>query len=347
MARSHDIRQLICVKRGVYTYTNLRADPPENMPSPNRQRRYWGMTTGQIGLLAAVAAINGVILLAGLLLVLSPQEPDPALAAVSRPSTEVPAPTSTAPARFPPTWTPTPVPTSRPTRTPLPTATAATRVPRPTVERPNIAIWNDLNSYRLQLNMRFGANSDAQSMTWKITYEWVKEPAAEHTILTIDSQGLPTNVPALTVESIQIGNAAWTRLGGDWQKTAAQPASAMQSSWADVEELFRGLKPVGEDTINGLRCQHYVVDDTVSGSDGLGAAQAQVRAQGEVWIAAQPDLPPVPVRVRLKIRAADLFSLLPTGSIPARQPAAQADVTYDIELDVTDINRPITIRPPL
>ncbi len=317
------------------------------MTLSNRKRRYWGMTAGQLGLLAAVAALNGVILLAGLWLVLSPQEPDPALAAAPRLSTVTPASISTAPARFPPTWTPTAVPTSRPTRTPLPKATAATRVPRPTVERPNIAIWNDLNSYRLQLNMRFGANSDAQSMTWKITYEWVKEPAAEHTVFTIDSQGLPTNVPALTVESIQVGNAAWTRLGGDWQKTAAQPSSAMQSSWADVEELFRDLKPVGADTINGIYCQHYVVDDTVSNSGSLGSAQAQVRAQGEVWIAAQPDLPPVPVRVRLKIHAADLFSMLPSGVVPTRQPAAQADVTYEIELDVTDINRPIAIRPPL
>ncbi len=316
------------------------------MTSSSRKRRYWGMTAGQIGLLAVVAAINGAILFIGLLLVLSPQESDPLLTAASQTSPKMPAPTSTAATRFPPTWTPTPIPTARPSRTPLPTVTVATRAPRPTVERPNIAIWDDLNSYRLQLNMRFGTDSGAKSMQWKITYEWVKEPEAAHVVLAIDGTGQPQKVTALQIESIQIGATTWTRMGEDWQKTTTKSTSVMSNSWADVERLFGNLQPVGEDTINGIQCKHYVFDDTVSGLSGLGAAQSQVRTAGDMWIAAQSDLPPVPVRVRLKLHTADLFSMLPAGLVPTQPPSKQTDVMYEIELDVTDINRPITIRPP-
>ncbi len=314
------------------------------MTSSSRKRRYWGMTAGQIGLLAVVAAVNGAILIFGLLLVLSPQDPDPTLAAAPQLSTAMPIPTSTVAVRFPPTWTPTAIPTARPTRTPLPTATAATRVPRPTVERPNIAIWNDLNSYQLQLTMRFGTDGGAKSMQWKVTYEWVKEPEAAHMVLAIDGTGMPTEMAALKVESIQIGTTTWTRLGEAWEKSTTEAAPDMQSSWADVEELFRDLKPVGEETINGIQCKHYVVDENIGGSSGLGSAQVQ--AQGDVWIAAQSDLPPVPVRVRIKLNAADLFSMLPSGIVPAQPSATKTDLTYEIELDVTNINRPITIRPP-
>ncbi len=316
------------------------------MTSASRKRRYWGMTAGQIGLVAAVAVINGAILLIGLMLVLSPQDPDPALAAAPPLAAALPTPTATA-VRLPPTWTPTAIPTARPTRAPLPTATVVTRVPRPTVERPNIAIWDELNSYRLQLNMRFGTDSGAKSMQWKITYEWVKEPEAAHMVLAIDGTGLPAEVAALKVESIQVGATTWTRMGSDWEKSTTKSTPALSNSWADVEDLFRGMKPVGEETINGLPCKHYVFDDNVGGLGGLGSAQTQVRAEGDLWIAAQADLPPVPVRVRLKLHTADLFSMLPTGLMPTQQPSKPADVMYEIELDVMDINRPITIRPPL
>ena len=90
---------------------------------------------------------------------------------------------------------------------------------------------------------------------------------------------------------------AWTFIKGDYE--------------------FEGATLVGTETVNGVRCKHYVADTEVR----------TARFHIEVWIADQSGMSPVLVR-------------------------GLRDVTSDIlpathtEVNVTDINEPITIEPP-
>jgi hypothetical protein len=315
------------------------------MQPRKRKSRYLGMTAGQVTILAVTAGLIGLMLVFGLVLVLSPSESE-LVATANQQSASLPTPNVTpATPRFPPTWTPTPTPTVTPTRTPPPGATS-TRTPRPPIGRPQLAAWEKLTSYRVKLNLRMGAGSTGQSMLLKIDYAWVKEPEAAHILMSIDGTGLPAEAAALNIESYQVGNTTWSRMGGDWQKTTSQSSPSMQDSWNDVEKLLRDLQPAGEEVINGIRCQHYILDENLNNSGELSSAPANIQAKGDMWIAAEADLPPVPVRVRIQLRAADMLALLPADVVPSGQSSQPIDMAYDLELDMTDINRPITIKPP-
>lgn len=319
------------------------------MTSIKRKHRYFGLTAGQITMLLAAAALNCAIIGMGLALVLSSQLPAPVSLTTRLISATAPGAYATAPAsRFPPTWTPTPTPTVTRTRTPSRTP-APTHTSTPTIEKPIIVGWEDLSSYRLQFKMRLGTEPESQFVQWKVTHAWVKQPPAIHTIITMDGTGLPGGASSTRVEAIMLRDKTWGRIGvADWQLTYYPEAQALRGNWEGLEKAFRRLQPAGEDIINGIRCKHYLIDENVTGIVDFGFATMTAHAQGDLWLANQPDLPVVGIRLRVQLRTNDWYTPRPSSglAVPTRAASQPAKSVFDLEYDVSAINTPIRISPP-
>jgi hypothetical protein len=103
-----------------------------------------------------------------------------------------------------------------------------------------------VKSYKVTLNIYEG---DATTPAYVSTIETV-EPDKTHTVTSFAGQ---------TIESIQIGDDTYTKLGDTWQKTsglgeaAATPVdgSDVIDNFADSESAGINVTQKGEDTING------------------------------------------------------------------------------------------------
>jgi hypothetical protein len=196
--------------------------------------------------------------------------------------------------------------------------------------------------------MRLGTEPETQYIQWKVIDERIKESHAMHTIITMSGTGLPGGVSSTRVEAIVIGDKVWGRTGDNWQIMPFPETQGMRGNWEGIEKTFRRLQPAGEETINGVRCKHYVIDETVAGAFDFGFAQMNAHASGDVWIANQPDLPAVGIRLRAQLQIDDGYSAraLSNLAIPTRPPSQSTRSVFDLEYDVSDINTPIRIRPP-
>ena len=198
---------------------------------------------------------------------------------------------------------PTAAPESQPA-TPLPEQPAGAPLETASLE--------GLDSYRITMTYQAGdgAGSGAQIV---YTEEWVREPPARRFTMSV-AEGVPAT------EYVIIGDSAWIKAGGAW----------MTIPEADVEDaddnLSAFLTPdsdmtlVGEETVNGIPCQHYVADIELTSQS----------IHHEMWVADQDDLPAVVVRsvYRLELKS------------------GETTMVTDAEVNVTDINAPITIEPP-
>ena len=114
------------------------------------------------------------------------------------------------------------------------------------------------------------------------------------------------------LEIIIIGDTGWTRIdGGVWTKV--EDANKIE----DISEPpLPGLPNLeimtlqGTETVNGIKCKHY----TRSGGS----------IEEDIWVADQAGLPPILIRKREKQQAPPIEDLV----------------------DVTDVNKSISITPP-
>ena len=169
-----------------------------------------------------------------------------------------------------------------------------------------------LDSYRLTMTYQVGdgAGSGTQVV---YTEEWVREPPARRFTMSV-AEGVPPT------EYVIVGDSAWIKAGGAW----------MTIPEADVEDVDNNLSTfltpesdmtlMGEETVNGIPCKHYVLDIEI-GSQSM---------HHEMWVADQGDLPAVAVRsvYRTEIKS------------------GQTTMVTDAEVNLSDINVPITIEPP-
>jgi len=138
-----------------------------------------------------------------------------------------------------------------------------------------------------------------------------------------------------SVEIVQIEDQSWMCSGGSCTQMQADPedlaASFSDEALFDPDEMVSDadMKFVGRETVNGVRTRHYELDMT-----GMGAAyMAQgdvLDPKGEVWVADEPDLPRVTVRLALS------WTEVRDGL------TGEAGFTYE----AYDINEPFTIEPP-
>lgn len=236
--------------------------------------------------------------------------------------------------------TPSPVPTTPPT---------------PTVWPPKFAALETLDSYRLQARLSFGNEATSQSFAILATQEWVKSPLSQHIIISMEDlsgqatpEGMPDLEAMMQMETIVISNTAWFKTGGEWTRMDFQQAQYQSiNSLQGLEAYFHALKPAGEEVINDFHCQHYTIDEDTMKASIPNRGNLTMRAQGEIWVVDQSNLPPVIVRMRLQMRMEGSFFPVPIPSVvPSSEATQQEDITYQLEYDVTEINVPIVITPP-
>ena len=238
------------------------------------------------------------------------------------------------------------MPTATPTRTPSPTFTP-TATPLPTVEKPIIAEWSTLDSYHLQMTMRIGTEPASQFVQWRLLYDWANQPRAYHMVLSMEGTGLPHPEIPMKVDAIGIGDTIWSKVGGQWMQTQSPAAQSMRGNWEGLEKNFRDLQLSGEETVNGIQCKRYAVDENLPSVSVFGLETLASHALGDIWVAHRPDLPTVVIRLQVQIRmkasAARTAGPSPILMLRATPPP---ESVWSWDYEVTHVNAPIVIRPP-
>jgi hypothetical protein len=165
-----------------------------------------------------------------------------------------------------------------------------------------------------------------------ILTEWVKATAAKRTVIG-------------DIETITIGDKTWAKIMGRWvQQDRATPqpqgSDLSASIMRQVEDKFV-YKEVGRETVNGVACKKYTYsgEATMQIAEGALKGEATVRGQGEMWVADQASLPPVAVRSRGE---SEIRMKAPAGM----GAAGEINLAMNTEMELYDINTPITITPP-
>ena len=172
---------------------------------------------------------------------------------------------------------------------------------------------DNLHSYRGEwtTKVQLGAES---GMAMRYRLEWTKEPSAQH--VWVDTGMAPF------AESIWIEDEVWVKMGDQWVKSENEEAKQAFEDFHSAFDVDEDMILVGEETVNGVRCKHYV-------DDFVGPNQA-VKMHREVWVADQGDLPQVPVRAIFRME----------------NKSAQDTMITEIEANLHDINTPIEIKAP-
>ena len=148
------------------------------------------------------------------------------------------------------------------------------------------------------------------------------------------------------IETITIGDKTWVKIMGRWiQQDRPQAAPKDQGQASDIMRQIEDkivYKEVGRETINGIACKKYTYsgEATVTMNQGTLKGEASMRGQGEAWVADQPGLPPVIVRNRGETEVKFLATPLPAMKL------GDLNLATVMEMELTDINQPITIQPP-
>jgi hypothetical protein len=245
------------------------------------------------------------------------------------PAEPIEPPTTTAEAIQPPTTTaeaiqPPPA-TSEPTQPP-------TAAPPPVAGPPQIAGLDSLDSYRRRIvwtTQRADGSTSSESDTLQ---EWVRgdQPAAH--ILTVMTD--PDDPGAtITSELIYVGDTGWARqIDGSWLAREVQGWEENITPFSfdaeDVQEVE--WTAAGEETVGGVHCQHYTFREEVppEGEDAL-----PMPGEIDLWVADQPDLPPVIVRQRLRW-------------VGEESSAPGEILTTELDIQLSDLNAPIVIEAP-
>ena len=190
---------------------------------------------------------------------------------------------------------------SLPTPSPGEQATPPAEQPGASVE---VASLDDLDSYRLDWSVQMQMSAGGGTKM-SYTMEWVREPPARHLVMSIG--GGPFG------EYTWIGDTIWAKMGDTWMQATEEDAADAFDQLGEVMTPDSDMVLAGEETVNGVRCKHYVYD--------FGDMMHK-----EIWVADQSDLPPIVIRGMFRMETTQMVT--------------------EAEGNVYDINTPITIEPP-
>ncbi len=182
-----------------------------------------------------------------------------------------------------------------------------------------------LDSYRSRTVMSW-EEEDGEKGDIEMLVEFVREPPAQRMVMT----GLgDEEEEAGEIEIITIGDTSYMRFGDEWMAMSAQEESIadLGEIWSAGDFLGGGRgKYVGRETVNGVATKHYRYE---KGAFRLDTELSSIKeGHADVWLSTKYD---VYVRVILHMEGED-----EDGN----------EVAFDMESNLTDINEPITIKPP-
>ncbi|RLD03189.1 MAG: hypothetical protein DRI56_12900 [Chloroflexota bacterium] len=190
---------------------------------------------------------------------------------------------------------------------------------------------DELDSYRMTMVMRF-EHDDGTTEENTLESAYTRNPSASHTIMT----GMMGADDESKMEIIQIANEQWIQMGEDWIYSEVPEDEDSFSNAMDFDELneeaLEHAKDLGKETINGIRCRHYLIDDEyylLDAEDMVGEVEDGTM---EIWIADEKNLPAFTVRIEYEVHG--------KGS------DSDTIESFYMTMDVTDVNTNITIEPP-
>lgn len=307
----------------------------------NHKKRYFGMTTSQIGILASLFLMFCLIFSSGVFVFLNPSAIENVFIAI-QPSTVASVPQ------------PTPANTLQSTEiSPSPTATT---MPTPTVEVAQIVPLETLDSYRLQgqITANVVKQPGPPVVFLKFMQEWDRKSQSQHIIETLDMPmpGTATSVaaqdPLISQETIIVGDTYWIKtMENEWMQIIPPQPGNQLNSLVNLPTEWSSIKLISEEIVLNIHCTRYTVDEDITKVSDQNGTTMTTHAQGDIWIASQPDVPPVMMRVRIQMQGSGTW-FYPLMDTPILSPGAQAagGVIYSLEYEITDINVPIIIEPP-
>ena len=184
-----------------------------------------------------------------------------------------------------------------------------------------------LDSYRGHMRMVFESgegSGEGEQWTIEMDIEYVRDPFAQRFV--IQGGGI-AGVGEGGLESVQIGDQQYAVFGDQCVSTSAGEGDAMDMEIFELDDVMGGLENARrvrpDETINGIRCRHYVFDETAITWTAL------AHAEGEAWIAVDGD-----------------YVVKYTMVADGKDPASQQEGHMEWEYELRDVNVPITIEPP-
>ncbi len=193
-----------------------------------------------------------------------------------------------------------------------------------------LATLETLSSYRLQSLISF-QEEGKEADTLQTTLARVREPLAQHLVITGSGAGKIEGMTGQGLEIIRIGGDSYVRFGDEWVIMQIPDSGLIPSSLATYspENIFGGSRGryVGEEIVNGVATRHYRYDRAALLASNLFANLTE--ASGDVWVSVTHN---VPVRAVAQLAGKNNE----TGRV----------VKVTLRTDLTDINAPIVIAPP-
>lgn len=196
-----------------------------------------------------------------------------------------------------------------------------------------------INSYRSRIMMKWETlDEPKEEGSMEMLGEYVKDPAAQRFVMS--STGTAPEDTG-TMEYIQIGDTAWMNMGeemGGWMQVSADESDMIfgqglfDFAEGDIPGGLEGARRVGDETVNGIPCHHYVFDETMP-LMAMGQGEPELeKANGEIWISAKDGF-----TVKYTLDAEG------KGLIGEEEDRPEH---LSMEYEIYDINADIVIEPP-
>jgi hypothetical protein len=272
--------------------------------------------------------------------------PEPTAAQPPEPTdTPLPEPTDTPPPE--PTDTPLPEPTDEPAPEPTEATEEETEADVEELDVAMIESPGDLDSFRSSTVITWeGLTSEGEesSGSMSIEVEYVREPSAQHMIMSGGLAGLE-ELGLAEGESLEVyivEGTMYMNLFGSWMQVPAEEAGidANELAFVATEEMLTSLEDAnyeGTATYNGIEVKHYTFDETSFPAEEMEDEVEFEEANGNIYIAVDGSY-----LVHMDMTMTGTNFEVPTGE----EGEALENGTMELVMDLTDINEPITIVVP-
>ncbi len=273
-----------------------------------------------------------------------------------------------------------PAPTSAPAATKAPEGKtdkpAATKAPEPTkepeptempepTEAPEVdagefyvdaEAMSALSSYRAETEMTFAAKDDSSDGSVMLVQEVSTDPAAHHILMSISGTfpgtGEMTEMAeggTFEIEIYLVGDKQYMRFGDMWMSADAGSENAVDpSSFGDFTSFIKpedlndlkdekDLKFVGKEEVNGLQTRHYHADYSPAWGGMFSSNEDIESGSADIWIASEDDFAGLLVGMSFEV----------VGKLELdSETGEKVDGTMTVNMNLTDINEPLTIEVP-
>ncbi len=200
-----------------------------------------------------------------------------------------------------------------------------------------------LQSYRfdLSMNMDFGtaASGDAGDTLGSALLGALGNIKAKGAFVNPDQVDMTMSLLGQDMAYIQIGQQAWVKAGGQWEATSPD-----NSGLGSPSDLFKDFVPsdvikyskTSRESVNGQKATHYSFDKNALqqlaqelGTDtGTGSITDLSKANLDMWVTDEN----IPVKMLMDMAGTD---------------SSGQKMSLHMEMNITDINSKITIKPPI